>query len=266
MTAKSELYRRAGGDLQVSVVTITKNDPVGLASTRDSLRGVKCEWIVVDGSRTQQESRRTRNALASDEAILIQGRDRNRFHAMNLGLRASTSPFVLFLNGGDQLANAAALYSISQALEKNVWAVGRCIAVDSSGKHLWEYPRPRPRSFSHRVGLRSLPHQATVYRREELVSWGGFREDSIFSDWLLSLQFAKKWKPHVADDVLSYFLIGGISSQQSLRFWTDESHRLRTLGRENFFGHVAVDKILGRATENVLRTRMLSHIRADLAR
>jgi hypothetical protein len=109
------------------------------------------------------------------------------------------------------------------------WAVGQTEAVNADGVVLWRWPMPRHNSLRLRLSLRAYSHQATVYRTSKIEAMGGYYEDSIYSDWLLSLRLAKISPPHEDTNLWCHFLVGGISAQQTITFWKKECARLRRL-------------------------------------
>lgn len=95
-------------EVVLSIITVVRNDPVRLAATIESLRGLygnpKFEHIVIDGSSNdlktlsliQRESKHPNFNFLSEP-------DKGIYDAMNKGVHISRGRFLLFLNCGDRL-------------------------------------------------------------------------------------------------------------------------------------------------------------------
>lgn len=102
----------------LAIITVIRNDFAGFLATRTSLRSQSrqdFDWIVVDGGSTDG----TAEWLADHTVEATwwrSGPDRGPYHAMNLGLAATTAPVVLFLNAGDCLAGPQVVERLLAAL------------------------------------------------------------------------------------------------------------------------------------------------------
>jgi glycosyltransferase involved in cell wall biosynthesis len=239
----------------LSVVTITFNDFEGLLKTAETMPDNQIEWIVVDGSSDSKQRARNRSLLKKFSCILIQEPDTGRFYAMNKGLERSTGNLICFMNSGDAFASKEVATKILRSAHENkwAWAVGQTVAVDQNGDVLWPWLMPNFKSLRFKLSLRAYSHQATVYRTELLRSFGGFYEDSLYSDWLVSLQLSKVVPPFEDPNLWCRFLSGGISSQQTIKFWRKECIRLRRLKNLQISGFTLIDWTLQTVTAFLLR-------------
>lgn len=215
----------------LSVVTITFNDSAGLLRTRNSLPTTRIKWYVIDGSDNLNELRKNKRILSGVKCTLIQEPDTGRFNAMNKGLNLVNSELVTFLNSGDIWVNKRVALKITKSFEalKWQWVVGQTICVDRDGREQWKWPIPNHNSLKFLLSVRSFPHQATVYKTSFIKDMGGYYEDSIYSDWILSLKLSKNTPPVISKEVWCYFLEGGISGMQTVNFWRKECVRLRQI-------------------------------------
>jgi putative colanic acid biosynthesis glycosyltransferase len=89
----------------LSVVTITRNDPIGLRRTIQSLRNISHEFIqvvIVDGSDISSiDSSNPLEHFGFHNLHIIREPDQGIYDAMNKGLKCANGKFVWFLNGGD---------------------------------------------------------------------------------------------------------------------------------------------------------------------
>ncbi len=215
----------------LSVVTITFNDSAGLLRTRNSLPTTRIKWYVIDGSDNLNELRKNKRILSGVKCTLIQEPDTGRFNAMNKGLNLVNSELVTFLNSGDIWVNKRVALKITKSFEEHKWqwVVGQTICVDRDGRKLWKWPIPNHNSLKFLLSVRSFPHQATVYKTSFIKEMGAYHEDSIYSDWILSLKLSKNTPPLISEEVWCYFLEGGISGMQTVDFWRKECVRLRRI-------------------------------------
>lgn len=231
---------------RLTVITITCDDADGLRATKESLSHGNFNWIVVDGTKNPKTKSQNRTILRDVVCTHIQESDEGRFDAMNKGLSLVQTDLVTFLNSGDCHANKKVVANICKSYRKQNWnwAVGETIAVNSHGKKLWLWPMPHYNSLRFKLGVRSFSHQATVYKTSFLMSFGGFRRDSLYSDWIVSLKMAKHSKPAIISQIWCHFLEGGVSAQQTVAYWRKESVRLRKLENVVISRIYSIDLIL----------------------
>lgn len=181
--------------ITITVITVNYNHRAGLERTLRSVimaDGID-QYIVADGASSDGSD----NVLAAAEGQFripftwASERDGGTYDAMNRALAKATSDYVLFLNSGDVLASSRALvdvrHSLSGILAKGIMpdlVIGR------------EYRmRNGRRSAGHGISTdeidanflisNTLPHQATLIRRELLKQVGGYRLDfPIVADWV----------------------------------------------------------------------------------
>ena len=251
-------------------MTVTFNDHEGLIVTSKSIQPKKVEWIVVDGSTNSAIKKKNLKLVQNLGGTLIQELDKGIFDAMNKGLSLSKSKLIMFLNGGDQLVNPYVIDEIikSHQYYKWKWAVGQTICVNLSDKLLWYWPIPKLSSLKFKLSIRSLPHQATVYETRFLRKFKGFRIDSYYSDWILSLKLAEHCTPHISSEIWVKFLAGGVSSQQTIDYWVNECKRLRNAEKQLIAASRLVDALLQNICGLILKVDRKSHLlaRPDLSK
>ena len=218
----------------LAVVTITKDDPVGIRRTLASVPsgdGVDLEHVVVDGGsdpevadllRTWQAQRPGRRRLVTDPP-------RGIYPSMNEGIRQTSAPLVLVLNGGDELVPGAIERVVADhAAHGWGWAYGGLVARDAEGRLLGNYVHGSFRRTRFRMGLDVVPHPASCVTRELYDEIGLYREDlGPSSDQEFFLRAATVSRPATIPGLLAVFWLGGVSGTEGLVGREVTWHRLR---------------------------------------
>jgi len=138
----------------LSIITVTRNDAHGLEATLDSVArqtgGVDYRQIVIDGASTDG-SAAVMDRFMSDRTLIISEPDNGIYDAMNKGLAHADGQYVMFLNAGDTLHDAAVLDDIARAIRDNGTpgvVYGQTDIVDPGDRH--------------RIGPRHLTAPATL--------------------------------------------------------------------------------------------------------
>jgi len=202
----------------LSIVTVTKNDPNGLARTLASaakLRAAGAEHVVVDGSDSPSKTSELLKQYQG-EVTLYSRTPRGISDAFNFGLTEVHGEWVLFLNGGDAIhdqLNIGWLHSHLNSTQAGV--VTGSVQFDGEGS-----ARPRPHlSYQWPLIACWLSHQATFVRREKLLKVDGFSQRwRIAMDYDLWLRLLRK---STVVDVISVpiarFDVTGISEHPRTR-------------------------------------------------
>lgn len=176
-------------DILFSIVTICKNNASGLRLTGKSilqqLNSSPYEWLIVDGGSTDNTIDMIRD-WHSETVRFVSKPDRNKPHAMNIGLTRSTGQYVLFLHAGDCLSDAYVLRDIGRDIRAN--ALPDILYGDVRDKGIIH----KARDFSSMVHRPITPHQAVLYRHPVI---GDLRFDEDYptaSDYAFMLRFQEK--------------------------------------------------------------------------
>ncbi len=178
---------RSDSRVKVSIVTVCRNEVAGIRKTAESVAGQTCrdfEWIVKDGGSTdgtREILEEYRGAMRHFES----GPDAGVFDAMNQAARQAQGDWLLFLNGGDALAEPASLENMRPYLSGNGEEV-------VSGSHWCVWPdgrSPRRKSLDGILGRdhfyrRTINHQSAFIGRKVFNRFGPYDESfSIFADY-----------------------------------------------------------------------------------
>lgn len=160
--------------LPLTIVTITKDDPDGLARTLSStakLREAGCEHLAVDGT-TSGNSESV--AVAKNFGVtVLRDPGRGIAHAFNVGIEAARREWVWCLNGGDRVDPMVTPESLATLLSHSRANV-IIAAITYEGERA---PRPHPPSHLRWPPTRSwIPHPSTLVRRRLFEQCGLFDE------------------------------------------------------------------------------------------
>ena len=160
----------------LSIITVCRNEAACIRKTAESVAGQSCqdfEWIVQDGGSTdgtldilgEYRTRMARFRSGPDDGI---------YDAMNMAAALATGSYLLFLNGGDALADSQVVGDMLSygSPEGNDILVGDCLC-------LWRDGRP-PRRKSHAwLDMHSLyrwaiNHQSAFIGRDVFARFGPY--------------------------------------------------------------------------------------------
>lgn len=257
---------KSNRDPILSIVTVTFNDLNGLNETLKTIpKSPLIEWIIVDGGSHKLILDEIETIAANNQATLLYGPDLGIFHGMNKGLTQSQGKYILFLNSGDSLENDVDIEGLLEEISNlgSTWAVGDAIAVNHLGKELWKWPSPS--RLKLKLGVNSYCHQASIVPRDFLMTRGGFIQDSMYSDWGISLLLRSQLgKPKNLVNLKIRFLAGGVSSTQTIDYWVRESSRLRIKLGTPIFKSKYLDRLIQALAGRLIRTTRGQLIRPDL--
>ena len=151
----------------ITVVTVVRNDLEGLTRTARSVAGQSLApeaFIIKDGGSTDGTTQYARQLTlwSRPHTQIICGPDSGIYHAMNVALAATSTPYVLFLNAGDEFASHAVVADIQRYLEGSPTDI-------VFGDSVFHFPDGSLRQRSARpsayiwYGQPAL-HQSTVFR------------------------------------------------------------------------------------------------------
>lgn len=208
----------------LTVITITKNDEIGLSRTIDSLADQKTnawEYIVIDGKSTDNTSA----VIQENDNIIdfsISESDSGIADAFNKGIEHASSPYLLFLNSGD-LLEPNAIHKTLQALEdKSRSHAYLLIGLVKFGTTTnYRLTGKRPPQWAQLLRNR-LPHQGMIIAQSAFHRFGSY--DTSFSlgmDYEWSLRLYHFWDQiHFLNFPISIQAAGGRSiSNFRKTFW-----------------------------------------------
>ena len=165
----------------VSIVTVTRNDVVGLETTGTSVAQQSCkdfEWIVADGDSHDSTSA-VMHSWTKCPVTFITQPDSSIYEGMNNGARVASGSWLYFLNSGDVFSEDSSLDRIAGILHEtpHEWGFASVRVLQPNGEGFsMQCASPfDPRGVA--LGNTTVPHQGTFVRRELFEALGGFLTD-----------------------------------------------------------------------------------------
>ena len=179
----------------IDIITINKNNKKGLEETINSVVNQtlfdKVNFIIIDGN-SSDGSKEIVEKYSNQLFHYVSEDDGGIYNAMNKGIRASVSHYLLFLNSGDHLKENNVLERVFPYLDGTDIVYGNEWKVNERWRGAYEakYPDKLDESFFRRT---SLPHQSTFIKRELLEN--GYDESfKIISDWKFFIEAYRNGK------------------------------------------------------------------------
>jgi len=140
----------------LSIITINKDNRVGLQKTIDSLKSLgerNYQWVCIDSVSTDG-SVELANRFKTQNDVVISEKDSGIYNAMNKGISLANGDYLLFLNSGDTICSQI------KSLDFMSIVTGHDLAL--FGFKIRNTLR-KPRSNSWRFWSMPTSHQAIVY-------------------------------------------------------------------------------------------------------
>lgn len=233
---------------EIAIVTITKNDSVGIKRTIASVEQQdfrQYEHVIVDGGSPADVADWLVSWRNEDTArhLLAENPPNGIYPAMNAGIELTTAPLIVILNGGDQLRPGALnLASSEYQLHKWRWAYGGIESRTQEGRALGEHTFAPYSARVFRSGLEVIPHPSAYVTRDFYYEVGLYREDlGTSADQEFFLRASVVAEPGQIPGVLSVFELGGVSSQTGPIAREIDWHRMRLASKTMIGGNGVTD-------------------------
>jgi glycosyltransferase involved in cell wall biosynthesis len=246
----SAASRGDGAPPEVAIVSITLDDPIGIRRTVRSVQRqtfTRYEHVVVDGGSGPEVVRWLEEWERADPGrrLLLTDAPAGIYPAMNTGIRKTSAPLVLVLNGGDQLMPEVLGQVVGDHRARGwLWVYGGTEGRDKDDRIISHYDRPITRN-SFRAGVRIVPHQTAYVARELYDRLGLYREDlGTAADQEFFLRALRVAEPARLPGILAAVESGGISTQGGMLRREVAWHRLRLASNMAFGGHAVPDAVV----------------------
>jgi hypothetical protein len=203
------------------IVTLSKNDPLGLLRTYQSLASSldSVTWLIVyPGSSDPSHSFIITLLKRHPEIVTLEDSGNGIYPAMNLAIsRLSDEKWVWFLNGGDVMAHKEVLSSVRDQIKtsRTRWFYGKHSVATSKFSYTGNPKVMTSFSIHKQLYARNyVSHQATIMKVDLLKDLDCFNENfEIAADWDLLVRASKLETPEYLNLHIATFYLGGHSSQ-----------------------------------------------------
>ena len=243
----------------VSIVTVTRNDVLGLQATGKSVAAQSdnnFEWIVADGASTD-ETAAVMNNWNDCPVIFTSKADSSIYEGMNNGAAKSSGQWLYFLNAGDVFSESTSLAHMRNLLTETTcdWGFAAVRQVRPDGTGFAMHSASPYNQLGLALGNTTIPHQGTFVRREVFNQLGGFLVDFgteadqefIYRVSLTGSPFEEVWP--IAD-----MRMGGTGWNGATGHLVRAMHRARKLSGQRVGGNALTDAL---ATFGVLTSAYL---------
>lgn len=233
----------------VSVISVTRNDILGIQRTRASVleqRDVSIQHIVIDGASTDGTREWLEGEDFTGDSTHRSAPDRGIYDAMNIGAELATGELLVFLNGGDRFPRESTVAEVVADYHARGWEWAYGVTVletaDGSVSRIHQMaPFSRVRLG---LGLAAVPHQATWMRTAFFRQVGNFDlSTGLSADMDHCWRAAALSEPRVLPDILAIAEEGGASAQQGPGFYARSMRKNIRRRHETVLGNRAADEV-----------------------
>ncbi len=204
---------------KISIVTINKNDAVGLEKTIKSVISQKkdfFEFIVIDGNSIDN-SKDLLLSYKSGITYSISEPDTGIYNAMNKGILNASGDFILFLNSGDFLVDDNVIEDVCKQITLNDEVVSGTIIIEDEFNKQHKMDSQEKINIQHFINL-SLYHQATFISKKLFDNYGLYNESfKIGGDYefFIRLFYKNNCMYRRISRKIAYFKSDGISNDST---------------------------------------------------
>ena len=201
----------------LSVITVVYNNAADIERTIRSVLSQtypRIEYLIIDGGSTDGTVEIV-HRFKEHIAVFVSEPDKGIYDAMNKGLARATGDYVLFMNSGDELYDAATVAEVFETSPDGDIYYGETELFDEQWRSLGLRRHRVPDQFSwrsFRYGM-NVGHQAIYVRRSIAPSYDPRYKLSADVDWVI--RAAKKSRKVVnVRRIVAKYLVGGMSRKR----------------------------------------------------
>lgn len=170
----------------ISIITIVKNDPVGLERTLDSIAHQvysESQLIIIDGA-SSDKTIEVINKFSSAIETWISEPDLGIYHAMNKGIELAKGDWLLFLNAGDEFATNDSLSAAASLISSEFDII--------YSDWIYREDKSRVKASYSKMNVR---HQSILYRKSLHKIFGIYLVGSgvTISDFVFFLSISNRY-------------------------------------------------------------------------
>ena len=248
----------------LTTIVISKNDLTGLNQTLKSFRflsGIDPKLILVLTDYTSQNIEDLRKEYFSLNPEIYEVESEGPYSAMNYGLEKTNTDYVNFLHGGDTYSEDTSILELLNSMKDSLVGFGRMEIINPVKLNRKVYSFDKYRNILHRLGLKYIPHPATIVSTHAAKSVGGFDLNYyVAADQKMLIQLAHKCTPVINSKVVSNFKLGGLSTRPQIEIVRDFQRMSREI-YGYFFGNRFLDSCIWKLNiyYRVIASSILKH-------
>ena len=208
--------------IDLSIVTVTKNNPKDLNTTLNSIFNQtdkkNVELIIVNGGKKLKKNFKNKNI----KIYVYEDISSGIYNAMNQGAKLAKGNHILFLNSGDIFNNNYVLENIKNySLSKNLsyFFISKVIGENKS----WNIPNNVKKIFPGD----SVPvHQSILFNKNFYKKHTYNTKYVVAADYEYKLTLLRKYKVSFIPFIVSNHYLGGISSTYTFKNYIKISREL----------------------------------------
>jgi glycosyltransferase involved in cell wall biosynthesis len=201
---------------KITIITVVYNAHTLIERTIKSVLAqtyTNIEYIIIDGASSDGTLELAKKYY-HQIAIILSGKDKGIYDAMNKGLSSATGDYVLFLNAGDELYSTDTLTSVFALGDADVF-YGNTAVVNLNGDVLGDRRLSPPEELnwkSLKYGM-CVSHQSFIAKRALCDFYNLDFKISSDIDWVIRV-LKKSTKIKNTQNYISKFLEGGTSNKR----------------------------------------------------
>lgn len=220
---------------RVDIVTIAKDNPIGLKATVESLVKQKFKsWrcLIVVPKDSLETLNVAEETLSDERFAIIHDEGNGVYEAMNFAISKCNSDYIWFMNAGDRFFSESSLefaYSVAEELDADLVV----------GKHKIINPAEMTSAFTERrrakikklhtinfaMNRRSGCHQAMLFRESLIKRIGGYSKSYQFaSDFNLALKIIDSGKAFRVNRFIALIEPGGLADMNLGQVFQEKHH------------------------------------------
>lgn len=204
----------------LSTVIISKNDVPGVIKTLNSFKALGKELPTIimvlsdfNINDIKYLTKKFRYLTLEVHALPAKG----PYAAMNFALSKVKTKYVNFLNSGDSLTSHSKLITLLNSMNNSLIGYGDIELSDNSLRKNTRYSFRPYNKILHRLGIKYIPHPATIISADAARNLGGFDLNyQIAADQKLALMLTKISQPVTSNELISKFELGGLSTRSPI--------------------------------------------------
>jgi glycosyltransferase involved in cell wall biosynthesis len=218
---------------KVSIITVTYNAEKYLEKTIISIIEQtydNIEFLIIDG-KSKDNTLEIANKYKQHIDLLVSEPDKGLYDAMNKGQQLATGDFIIFINAGDLFTSSDTVSNCFKKYSTDTDVLyGDTLMIDEAGKALGLRSQITTRKLPQQLHWKSLQlgmvvcHQSIFVRKSIAPSYLTHNLSADI-DWVIG-SLKKSRKTVHTGEVVSQFLLGGISNQQH---WQSLKDRFKVL-------------------------------------